>query len=168
MRTSSMKKLSLFCALALTTVLTACGPQGGVSKEQVDALMAARHAQVSAASEEHVEASGFKFVSSGSDLYAYQDGQPVDTLYLTVDDEYSIEVLFLDDLGNVIDFSGHTPGEFNAAINSSNAQVVTYSSSSDFTGDLSAEGVGTASMTVYLVHEGHPDYSATFNVEVTF
>jgi hypothetical protein len=149
-------------------VLTACGPQGGVSKEQVDALMAARHAQVSTESEEHVEASGFKFVNTGSDLYVYRDGQPVGTLYLTAGEVHPIEVLFLDESGNAIDMSAHEPGEYNARVDSSNRTVVKYVSTGDFTGELRAEDVGTAGMTVHLVHADHPDYSGTFNVEVTF
>jgi hypothetical protein len=164
---TSLKKLSLLFALTSAALLSACGgPQGGVSKEQVDAMMAERHAQ--ALEEEHVEAAGFKFVRNGSDLYLYQDGQPASTLNLTAGQTHSIQVLFLDANGQIIDFSVHAPGEFNARVRSSNTNVVRYSSTSAFSGNLRAVGAGSAIVTVDLVHLDHPDYSASFNVRVTF
>lgn len=166
MQTSWLKKLSLLCALTSAALLSACGPQGGVSKEQVDAMMAERYAQ--GLEEEHVEAAGFKFVQNGSDLYLYKDGQPASTLTLSEGQVYTLDVLFLDANGQIIDFSVHTPGEFNARVKSSNTGVVKYAASDYFKGKLTAVSAGTATVTVDLVHLDHPDYTASFNVEVTF
>jgi len=161
-----MKRLSLLCALVSAALVSACGPQGGVSKEQVDQMMATRYLE--SLSEEHVEAAGFKFVRNGTDLYTYVDGQPASTLTLKAGQNYAIEVLYLDETGAIIDMSVHAPGEFNARVLSSNNRVVKYSATNYFTGTLSAVGAGSATVTVNLVHEDHPDYTASFPVSVTF
>jgi hypothetical protein len=162
---SSMNKLSLFGALALTALLSACGqPASSVSKEKVDALMAARHAQ--ALEEEHVEPDGFKFVSNGSDFYVYRNGQPTSTLFLTLGQTYPIEVLFLDDQGGIIDFSAHEPGEYEALVESKDTNKLTWTSTGYFTGNLKAVGRGKNKLRVGLLHDGHLDYDATFDFDV--
>jgi len=165
MQKSSMNKLTLFGALALTTLLSACGqPEASISKEQVDALMAARYAQ--ALEEPHLEPDGFKFVSNGSDLYAYRNGQPTSTLLLTLGQTYPVEVLFLDLSGSVIDFSAHAPGEYAAVVESRDSTKLTWTSTGYFTGNLKAVARGKNSLRVALSHNGHIDYEASFNFEV--
>jgi hypothetical protein len=169
MNTLPSKKLSLISPLLLALLTVACGGAEDVSaKARIDAMMAARHQQavMQAAEEPHVEPGGFNFVSNGSDLYVYRDGQPVQTLFLAAGKTYPVNVIFVDVSGNPIDFSVHPPGEFAARVSSSNTNRVNYTATGYFAGNLAASSRGQATLSVILLHQGHPDYTASFPVEV--
>jgi hypothetical protein len=129
-----------------------------------------------AAVEEHIEAAGVLIGYQGADLLRYRDSDPVGPPQLTLSEGViytDVEVYFLDEAGDTIaiehDHAGGGAEEFGLGVTIGNESFVTWdpSPTDDFAGTLTAVAVGTTTITIELLHEGHADYtSPDFTVAV--
>jgi hypothetical protein len=110
------------------------------------------------APDDHDDAEGFRLVVGGDVIYSLEPNATPATLTLIAGSATEVEVVFLDDHGDVMQLDA----DYSADIQITNETVVSWTPDPDnrFAGTLTAGSVGTTTLRVLQMHGGHADFQS--------